>query len=213
MIAGVVAITDPSHSGWLDQALAAIRADVPWLQLRARQLSFTERLQAAQTLAAACNHTQLLINTDLDIALRVGAAGLQLPRTAPPVEILRQQAAGRTPTRLIMVRACHSAEQIVEAHRDGADAATLSPVFPPGSKPNDTRPTLGLEKLAQICAQAPLPIIALGGITPERAMLCRQAGAAGVAAISALFGMKVNTAEAARAMCSSWNHRPPTQTQ
>ena len=72
-----------------------------------------------------------------------------------------------------------------EAHRAvGADLALVSPVFPPGSKPEDTRPTLGPEGFRRLAAALPCPALALGGITPERAS--RLTGAAGFAVISAV---------------------------
>lgn len=57
--------------------------------------------------------------------------------------------------------------------------AHLAPVFDPRSKPK-TRPALGLAALRAV-AQCGLPVLAQGGIDPERAAACAAAGAAGVA--------------------------------
>ena len=69
----------------------------------------------------------------------------------------------------------------------GADAGLLSPVFPPGSKPDDLRIPHGLEGLAACCAASPLPVIALGGIASSSVASCWRCGAAGVAGIGAFF--------------------------
>lgn len=74
--------------------------------------------------------------------------------------------------------------------------ATLSPVFLPTSKPKDVRPQLGLDGFMQIAqkihAQTPHRLVALGGITPERAALLWQDtqkyGAASVAVLGGIWG-------------------------
>jgi thiamine monophosphate synthase len=74
--------------------------------------------------------------------------------------------------------ACHTAADLAAAAALGAAYATLSPVFP---KPG-YGPPLGLHRLRRMCASAPLPVYALGGIdSPARAGECLAAGATGVA--------------------------------
>jgi len=83
-------------------------------------------------------------------------------------------------------RSCHDATELAGAVAEGADHATLSPVFPTESKPG-YGPPLGLAALRELCAGAALPVYALGGIdTPERARDCLAAGAAGVAVMGAV---------------------------
>jgi thiamine-phosphate pyrophosphorylase len=83
-------------------------------------------------------------------------------------------------------RSCHDAAELATAAEHGAGYATLSPVFPTASKPG-YGPPLGLARLAEICAVAALPVIALGGVDDaERAAGCRRAGAAGVAVMGAV---------------------------
>ena len=62
----------------------------------------------------------------------------------------------------------------------GADYVTASPVFVTASKPG-YGPALGLDGLARIVGRAPGPVVALGGITPQNAALCFEAGARGIA--------------------------------
>ena len=70
-------------------------------------------------------------------------------------------------------RSCHDAAELRAAAAEGADYATLSPIFRPISKPG-YGPPLGLSRLADLCAGAGLPVYALGGI--ETAARRRRAG-------------------------------------
>ena len=80
---------------------------------------------------------------------------------------------------------CHSADAARGALAAGADLALLSPVWPPGSKPDDTRPPLGPSVFTTLRG---LPVLALGGVDAMRAAAAAAHGAHGVAAIGALFG-------------------------
>ncbi|NOJ90111.1 thiamine phosphate synthase, partial [Myxococcus xanthus] len=76
----------------------------------------------------------------------------------------------------------------------GADLALVSPVFAPGSKPGDTRPSLGPEGFSALAAALPCPALALGGITPARAVTLPDA--AGFAVISSVLEADDPTAAA-----------------
>ncbi len=116
----------------------------------------------------------------VEAAVRTGC-GLHLPASMDAAAI-RSSISGS------LSQSCHDAAGLVAAAAAGCDFAFLSPVFSPGSKPDDTRPTLGLDGLSAMCAAAGLAVIALGGIDPTRIAGCREAGAAGVACIGAIFG-------------------------
>jgi len=68
-----------------------------------------------------------------------------------------------------------------QAADEGADYLVFGPVFETASHPG--RPARGLEALAEVAAAVPIPVLAIGGIDAERARACREAGAAGFAAI------------------------------
>ena len=78
----------------------------------------------------------------------------------------------------------HSLADLRAASAAGADYATLSPIFSTASKPG-YGPALGLENLRAASAIG-LPVIALGGIGPEQASACIEAGAAGIAVMGAI---------------------------
>lgn len=80
----------------------------------------------------------------------------------------------------------HSLPEIRAAERSGADLVFLSPIFPTRSHPGGR--TLGRMRFAMLARQARRPVIALGGMTAERARTLGAAGAYGWAAIDALSG-------------------------
>ncbi len=80
----------------------------------------------------------------------------------------------------------HSAADLDRAFAHGARWALLSPVFRPTSKPDDERPPLGNATFLQWAAGR--PVLALGGVTPERHGELLAKGAFGSAVLGALFG-------------------------
>jgi thiamine-phosphate pyrophosphorylase len=136
-------------------------------------------LEEARLVAEVCRARgrELFINGRLDVALLVGAH-LHLPASGPSSRDVRPH----LPEGQLVSVAVHDAWEAESAA--GADLALVSPVFAPGSKPGDTRDTLGPEGFQALASRLPCPALALGGMTPQRA---RQVpGAWGVAVISAV---------------------------
>ncbi len=79
---------------------------------------------------------------------------------------------------MIIGVSCHTTDEVRRAAAEGADFALLGPVFPSPGK----GPPIGLGVLEE-AARESVPVLALGGITLENARACRDAGAAGIAAI------------------------------
>jgi thiamine-phosphate pyrophosphorylase len=147
-----------------------------WLSLREKDLPQAERsalLRALVVLGRRWGAT-VTVHEDIDAAVAAGAGGVHLPSGKSP-----EAARSQLPDALIGASA-HSAEEASMLLRAGADYVTISPVFLTDSKPG-YGPALGLDGLADIVARTPGPVIALGGITAENAVLCRSAGASGVA--------------------------------
>jgi thiamine-phosphate pyrophosphorylase len=135
----------------------------------------------------------VLVNDRADVALAAGASGVHLPSRGLPTEaalrLLR-------PTHLVG-RSVHDAAEARQAAQDGADYVFLGPVWDTPSHPGHEG--LGPEQLRDA---APAKVIAIGGITPERARMSARAGAYGVAAIRALWYAD-DPASAAEAMLVS----------
>ena len=162
----------------------AVAAGVDWLQLRERQLEGAAWLDWAQRLAEAARSAnprlRVIVNRRLDIALAIGADGAHLGFDALAPGEARALLGGEA---WIGVSA-HSPGEVAAAARAGADYAHLAPVFDPRSKPA-TRPALGPEAL-RAASRHGIPVLAQGGIDPERTRAALTAGAAGIAVTGAI---------------------------
>jgi thiamine-phosphate diphosphorylase len=145
---------------------AAVEGGARWVLLRDRDLPVPERAALAAELGAIL----------ADCGGRLSVAGTDHLGAAEPVPAARPPWLGRS---------CHSAAELARAAGEGCDYAVMSPVFDTPSKPG-YGPALGLGRLAELCAAATLPVYALGGVDPDRARPCREAGAAGVAVMGAV---------------------------
>jgi thiamine-phosphate pyrophosphorylase len=123
----------------------------------------------------------LVVNDRVDVALAVGADAVQRTHTSLAVDDIRA-VAGR---RLRIGVSVHSLEEAVDAELKGADWVTYGPVYDTPSKRRYGTPQ-GLARLATVARGLRIPVVAIGGITPERVKETRAAGARGVAAISAI---------------------------
>jgi len=148
-------------------------AGVRGFQIREKDLEPADLALLACPIVRLCRHhrARVLINSHLQVALDIGADGVHLPAAAQMRVEHRE---------LLVGRSIHSLE---EAEGE-ADFFVYSPIFPTPSKPGV--PAKGLEGLRRVAQASPIPVFALGGVTPERVEGCLQAGAFGVAAISGL---------------------------
>jgi thiamine-phosphate pyrophosphorylase len=132
---------------------------------------------ASQQAAAQAGKRCLLVNDRLDVARTCGADGLHLPADSLPVAAVRKWV-GKD---WMVGVACHSLQEVERAAAEGANHVLVAPVFDTASKPG--MQPMGLEKLAEICRRASIPVFALGGISLENARSCIDAGASGLAGI------------------------------
>lgn len=157
------------------------------VQFRQKQGSVRDKLAMLTKAAAVCRDSvvQFIVDDHLDLALAVGADGVHLGHEDLPIEMARTIVDLHDgPTQLIGAT-CTNVEQAHEAVREGADYIGFGPVFPTSSK-KDPAPVKGLDGLAEVCRSAPIPVIAIGGITVERVQSVLEAGAYGVAVMSAV---------------------------
>jgi thiamine-phosphate pyrophosphorylase len=160
----------------IDIVEAAFRGGCRWFSLREKDLPGAERRALLADLVELGRLFGALVmaHDDIDAVEAVGAGGVHLPGGRAPAATRRH-----LPRGLIGVSA-HSGVEAAAQLRAGADYVTLSPIFLTDSKPG-YGPALGLDALAAAAANAPGPIVALGGITPHNAAACLAAGARGVA--------------------------------
>ena len=148
------------------------------LQVREKAATDRDRYELAlEARAAAAGALTLLVNGRADIAIAAGLDGVHLPAAGLPLELLRELLGSDA----LIGLSTHHLEEVERAAAEGADYVTFGPVYATPSKAADG-PPVGLAGLARAAA-AGLPVIALGGITMERAGECFAAGAHGIAAI------------------------------
>ena len=156
------------------------------LQLRMKQASASAMLAVVDELRPLCRRrgARLVVNDRLDVALAGGADGVHLGQEDLPLAAARQVAAAGPPGFLIGV-STHDLAQVEAALAGGADYLGFGPVFPTGTKEHPD-PVVGVAALAAVCRRAPVPVVAIGGLTLDRLDEIVAAGAAAAAVIGAV---------------------------
>jgi thiamine-phosphate pyrophosphorylase len=165
----------------LPRIVDAVAAGIDLIQIREKDLATREliSLVSAAVERARGTNTRIVVNDRLDVALALGAAGVHLGTRSLPAQAVR----ACVPAEFLVGVSCHSLGEALEARAAGADYLVLGPIFPTPSKLS-FGPPLGLATLQQVANQVKIPILALGGISVERAKPCLAAGATGIAGIS-----------------------------
>lgn len=166
---------------WISEQ--ALDAGVKAIQLREKDLGGKDLFQVAEKMSRLCQTygSSLFINDRIDIALAVDAAGVQLGNASVDIETARRLLGSH---KMIGV-STHSLREALLAEKSGADFVLFGPVYFTPSKALYGSPQ-GLKALEEIVAKSPLPVYAIGGITPENVGEVKRAGAFGVALISAI---------------------------
>lgn len=165
--------------------LAALALDggADTIQFRDKGKDVRHILRQALETVRVCREreTPLIVDDRLDILLAVQADGVHLGQTDVPVDVARRVLGG---DRLIGASAT-TLEQALRAEADGADYVGFGPVFRTISKANPAS-VKGLNGLRQVCNAVTIPVIAIAGITAERIEAVMDAGAHGVAVMTAV---------------------------
>ncbi len=181
-------VTDEEISRGLSHAEIARRAvagGADAIQLRDKRVSGRALFDAAceiRTITRAAG-ALFIVNDRLDVALAAAADGVHLGQEDLPLRCAR----AIVPPDFIVGVSVGSVEEAVRAEEEGAGYVALSPVFPTGSK-TDAGPGRGLSTLRAIRSAISLPLVAIGGIGPRNAEDVIDAGADGIAVISAVVG-------------------------
>ena len=163
----------------VDVVAAAVSGGVRLVQVRERDLPEVEVEALLRCLIERLGGTgaSVLVNGHAALARAMGI-GLHLPAAAPPLAPPRPELYGR---------AAHDEGEARRALAEGVSYLVVGPVFPTRSKPG--HPGAGLDALARLAAiVAPVPVFAIGGLTPERVGSVQAAGAHGVAVRSGILG-------------------------
>lgn len=152
------------------------------LHLRLKRASGRALYRRAEALARRADAAGgwLVVNERVDVALATEAQGVQLGAGALPLDRVR----ALLPPETAVGRSIHGREAGEVAAHGGANYLLLGTIFPSPTHPD--RPGEGPE-LIEECAGLDRPVVAIGGITPERVSAVLRAGAHGVAAASGVW--------------------------
>lgn len=164
----------------LEVAAAQIRGGADVIQLREKEMSRRGRLELGLRLRRLTKGEGVLfiVNDDVDLALILDADGVHLGQDDIPIQYARPLMKDK-----IIGISTHSIEQVREAVASGADYIGVGPVFETTTK-EDREPLIGLDLLARIRDNCPVPYVAIGGISKDNVRSLRAVGCERAAVIS-----------------------------
>lgn len=180
------AVTDNAWTGKYtlqEQIEQALSGGVTLLQLREKNLGEEEFVARAIEVKKICEryNVPLIINDNVEVALRSGADGVHVGIEDMAVSRIRKRAGDN----FIIGATAKTVEQAQRAQAEGADYLGVGAVFPSPTKKNAVRITR--EQLSEITASVEIPSVAIGGITLENMEQIRNSGISGIAVVSAVF--------------------------
>ncbi len=205
-------VTDRALTGiesLVETVSEAVSGGVNMVQIREKDLPGGTLLDLAMQLKRIIQGRALLfVNERVDVALASGADGVHLGETAMTTTAARHLAGQR----LLIGRSVHSVQGGLAALQDGADYLIAGAVYSTRSHP-DAAPT-GVELIESLAAKSAAPVLGIGGIGPSNAPQVIDAGASGVAVISAILSSpnpKQAAAELWERISRSWHLQPASR--
>ena len=178
-----------------DQVRKALEGGVTCVQLREKYMDDSEFIREAVRLRELCHSfgVPLIINDNVDVALRSGADGVHVGQDDRPAAEIRKLAGSD----FIIGVTAKTVEQALRAQADGADYIGSGAVFPSPTKQGAIRITK--DQLREICSSVQIPAVAIGGVSPDNMKELKGSGMAGFAVVSAVFAAE-DIVETARMM-------------
>lgn len=170
----------------VDVLTEAIEGGVTFFQFREKgtgALSGEDKRRLAIELQSICkqNSIPFIVNDDVELALSIDADGVHIGQEDETIENVRQRFGDK-----ILGVSVHSEEEAEAAISAGADYLGIGPIFSTTTK-EDAKPAAGVS-LIQLLREKDIliPIVGIGGITSTNASSVMDAGADGVAVITAI---------------------------
>ena len=182
---GLYAITQTKNRSDEEVAvavLAAIQGGATVIQYRDKAPANAEFLAGKLLEICHCKNVPLIINDDIDLAVRIKADGVHLGGEDENISEARKRL-GKD--RIIGISCYDSLERAITAENNGADYVAFGRFFPSGTKPLATPGHI--TTLQQAKKRLNVPIVAIGGILPENGGSLLEAGADLLAVIGGIF--------------------------
>ena len=181
------AVTDQAWVGnqtLLEQIEDALKGGATIVQLREKKMDENSFVEEAIQVRDLCHkyNVPLIINDNVDVAIKSGADGVHVGIEDAPVAEIRKHVSAD----FIIGATCKTVEQAKIAEAAGADYMGVGAVFPSPTKTNAVRITN--EQLREIIASVSIPAVAIGGISYDNVCEIKGSSVSGVAVVSAIFG-------------------------
>lgn len=183
----VYVVLDPSELppdwGLFEAAKAAIDGGATAVQLRDKESSGRRLVRRSQKLQSICEerNATFVVNDRLDVALVVDADGVHLGPDDVPVEDARRIAPD-----LLIGASAGTPKRAAACETAGADYLGVGAIFAARQVKPDASEAKGPEVVDRVTDRVDVPVVGIGGITPERAEPVVEAGADGVAVVRAI---------------------------
>lgn len=142
-----------------------------------------EKMKFAKELQSICklHGIPFIVNDDVELAIALDADGVHIGQDDESAQLVRQKIGDK-----ILGVSTHNIEEVERAIVEGADYVGIGPVFPTSTK-KDARAVQGTTLIQEVREKGiQIPIVGIGGITPENAASVINSGADGVSVITAI---------------------------
>ena len=178
---GITHASEIGVAAQLERLQQALALGLRLVQLREGGLPQDERERFVNAAVEMC-HAQgarVLVNGDVELARRARADGVHF--SAAQLMVMDHR-----PGFELVAASCHNPEELDKAALLELDFIAIGTVQPTQSHPG--RPALGWERFAELTRDFPVPVFALGGLSPRDLEIARRNGAHGIAAIRSIWG-------------------------
>jgi thiamine-phosphate pyrophosphorylase len=185
--------------GWERELVDGIRGGAVVVQYRVKHAH--DPVGSATRIRARCRVAGIpfIINDDVDLARAVGADGVHLGGEDVDLMYARDRLGAKA---IIGISCYDSPQRAGEAEQGGADYVAFGRFFPSATKP--LAPCAPIEALREARKRCSVPIVAIGGITPENGRLLLDAGANLLAAIEGVLAGQGGPESTARRFRGLW---------
>ena len=173
-----------SRYSHVELARLCVDAGADGIQYREKRgKSQYEHLRSVRKMRQICDeaHAQLIVNDFVDVAIQADATAIHLGRTDESIPAARDI----LPEDVMIGGTANSLDEAVQVSKLDVDYLGVGPVFGTSSK-DSPAPALGITVLREICYQVDKPVIAIGNIRLGNVAKVIEAGAHGVAVLSAI---------------------------
>lgn len=199
----VYLVLDPvltENLGMVKTAELAVEGGATIVQLRAPQWKKRRRYECAIELKKVLSayHVPLIIDDDVDIAIACDAAGVHVGQKDLPVDIVRKMMG---PDKIVGL-SINTIDEMRLVDPKIVDYVGIGPIFSTSTKPDAAAP-IGFDGLCELIKLSPVPAVAIGGIKKRHVKEVVQAGAQGLAVVSAICGQS-SPLECAKELSHLW---------